>query len=256
MALRLNAIIDGPATGETLVFVHGWPDDATLWDEHVAALSDRYRCVRTTMPNFDGRRSVRWGYSTDEIVDALAAMIREVSPDRKVTLILHDWGCYWGHLLHHRNPQLVARLAGLDIGAHVEPSAAAMLGIIAYQWWLVAAFFVGGPVGDAMTRALAAAMQAPRPRAQITSWMNYPYRNVWREILGGRARDATKDYWPQVPLLFVYGKKKPFPFHSQKWLEHVEKNGVVAPLDCGHWVSRDPAFGPILQKWLASSTSA
>ena len=60
-----------------------------------------------------------------------------------------------------------------------------------------------------------------------------------------------------MPLLFVYGKKKPFPFHSQKWLNHVEKTGgVVAALDCGHWVSRDPAFGPILRNWLADRNTA
>ena len=253
MALRLHPIVEGPEAGETLVFIQGWPDDATLWDAPVAALAGRYRCIRTTLPNFDGRRSSRWGYSTDEIVSALAEMIRDTAPDRKVTLILHDWGCFWGHLVHQRNPQLVARVAGLDVAPHVEPSFAAMLGIIAYQWWLLIAFMLGGPIGDAMTRALAGAMGAPLPRAQIHSGMNYPYRNIWRDILSGRARRETEDYWPQVPLLFVYGKKKPFPFHSQKWIEHVERTGgTVAGLECGHWVSRDPAFAPILEAWLAS----
>lgn len=254
MTLRLEPIIDGPETGETLVFLQGWPDDATLWDSHVASLSGRYRCIRTTLPNFDGRRSVRWGYTTDEIVAALAEMIRTAAPGRTVTLILHDWGCFWGHRLHQQNPQLVARVASLDVAPHVEPSPAAMLGIIAYQWWLLFAFLIDGAVGDAMTRALAGAMGAPLPRAQITSWMNYPYRNIWRELLTGTTRRQT-DYWPTVPLLYVYGTKKPFPFHSQKWLDHVESTGgTVAALDCGHWVSRDPAFAPILANWLASSS--
>jgi len=251
MTFRLEPIVDGPDTAETVVFIQGWPDDATLWDEHVRSLSSRYRCVRTTLPNFDGRRSARWGYSTDEIVAALAAMIGEVSPDSPVTLVLHDWGCFWGHLLHHRHPQLVARVAGLDIAPHVEPGPVAILGIIAYQWWLVAAFLIDGALGDWMTRSLAVAMGAPRPAAQINSWMNYPYRNVWRDIFTGRARNETADYWPRVPLLFVYGKKKPFPFHSKKWIEHVEGTGGVSiGLDCGHWVSRDSAFGEILTSWL------
>ena len=255
MTLRLDAIVEGPDSGETLVFLQGWPDDATLWDVHVASLSARYRCVRTTMPNFDGRRSVRWGYGTDEIIEALAEMVREVSPDAPVTLILHDWGCYWGHILHHRHPQLVARVAGLDVAPHVEPGPAAMLGIIAYQWWLIGAFVLNGRLGDWMTRALAGAMDAPLPREQINSWMNYPYRNVWRDILGGRARTEMDAYWPRVPLLFVYGKKKPFPFHSKKWIEHVETTGgKVVGLDCGHWVPRDPAFGKILADWLEASS--
>lgn len=251
MTLRLDAAVEGLDSGETLVFIQGWPDDATLWDEQVALLADRYRCVRLTMPNFDGRRSVRWGYSTQEIVDALAEMIRRVSPDSPVTLVLHDWGCYWGHLLHHRHPDLVSRVVSLDVAPHVEPGLGAMLGIMAYQWWLLGAFVLGGPIGDWMTRTLAAAMGAPLPSAQINSWMNYPYRNIWQDLLSGRARRQIEDYWPRVPLLFVYGRQKPFPFHSQKWLDHVEKTGgKVVGLDCGHWVPRDPAFSKILADWL------
>ena len=254
MTLRLEAIVDGLGSGDTLVFIQGWPDDATLWDEQVAALSDRYRCVRMTMPNFDGRRSARWGYGTDEIVEALAAMVREVSPSSPVTLVLHDWGAYWGHLLHQRHPNLVARVAGLDIAPHVEPSPVAILGIIAYQWWLLGAFLVGGPIGDWMTRSFATLLGAPLGSEQINSWMNYPYRNVWKDILSGRARRQTDAYWPRVPLLFVYGRKKPFPFHSRKWIEHVESTGGrVVGLDCGHWVSRDPAFNEILASWLEAS---
>jgi pimeloyl-ACP methyl ester carboxylesterase len=254
MPLHLDAIVEGPASGETLVFIQGWPDDATLWDAHVASLSGRYRCVRTTMPNFDGRRTVRWGYSTDEIVEALAEMVREVSPDAPVTLILHDWGCYWGHTLHHRYPHLVARVAGLDVAPHVEPGPGAVLGIIAYQWWLIGAFVLGGRVGDWMTRSFASTAEAPLRREQINSWMNYPYRNAWRDIFSGRARTHMETYWPQVPLLFVYGRNKPFPLHSRKWIEHVESTGGVAVgLDCGHWVTLDPAFGEILEGWLESS---
>ncbi len=255
--MRLEPILHGPESADTIVFIQGWPDDASVWDEHVARLSPRYRCVRTTLPNFDGRRTARWGYSNDEIVEALAALVREVSPNAAVTLVLHDWGCFWGYRLHHRYPELVARVAGLDIGGHVEPGPGAVLGIMAYQWWLVAAFLIDGAIGDWMTRSMAKAMQAPMPTEKITSWMNYPYRNVWQEIFTGRARDETADYWPRVPLLFVYGRKKPFPFHSRKWIEHIESNGGTAlGLDCDHWVQRDPAFAAILDRWLDATQPA
>ncbi len=254
MTLRLEALVEGPATGETLVFIQGWPDDASLWDQHVSALSARYRCVRTTLPNFDGRRTARWGYGTDEIVDALTAVIREVSPNNRVTLILHDWGCYWGHLLHHRHPELVARIAGLDVAPHVEPGPVAALGIVAYQSWLIAAFLIGGSLGDWMTRVLAQALGAPMRRSQINAWMNYPYRNAWQDRARGHTHINNQAYWPDVPLLFVYAKQKPFPFHSKKWLAHIERSGgTVVGLDCGHWVPTDPAFFPILEEWLATA---
>ena len=39
MDFRLNPIIDGDEAGETLVFVQGWPDDASLWESQIEALS-------------------------------------------------------------------------------------------------------------------------------------------------------------------------------------------------------------------------
>lgn len=254
MSLRLDPIVEGPEEAETLVFLQGWPDDATLWDPQIAALSDRYRCVRTTMPNFDGRRTSPSGYTTDEIIEALATMIGEVSPEEGVTLIAHDWGCYWAYRLYADHPKLIRRFAALDIAPHVEPGVGAIFGVIAYQGWLIAAFLLGGPIGDGMTRALARALGAPMPSAQIHSAMNYPYRNAWRDLARGAGMPQTEDQWPRGPVLFVYGKKKPFPFHSPEWVEYVQRGGgEVVGLDCGHWVSTDPAFQGLLETWLDSS---
>jgi pimeloyl-ACP methyl ester carboxylesterase len=249
---RLTPIIEGNEAGETLVFIHGWPDDASLWDESVAALRDRYRCVRVTLPNFSGERAVRRGYDTAEVVDALEALVSDAARGEQVTLVLHDWGCYWGHAVHKRRPELVSRLVGLDVSAHFRaPDARTMLGIVAYQWWLLAAFEIGGPVGDAMTRRFAKRAGIPVDGAKLTSWMNYPYRNFWSDFLAKRDRALFAGYWPTCPILFVYGKNKPFPFHSERWLEHVRKvGGEVVGLPCGHWVPHEPAFVEILRRWL------
>jgi hypothetical protein len=77
---------------------------------------------------------------------------------------MHDWGCYWGHAVHHRCPNLVARMAGVDVSPHFRASVVAAFGIIAYQWWLLAAFVVGGPIGDWMTRSFAKLAQCRSTR--------------------------------------------------------------------------------------------
>lgn len=41
MALVLEPIIEGDEAGETLLFVQGWPDDASLWDPQVAHANPR-----------------------------------------------------------------------------------------------------------------------------------------------------------------------------------------------------------------------
>jgi pimeloyl-ACP methyl ester carboxylesterase len=256
VALHLTPIVDGNETGETIVFIPGWPDDASLWDGAVAALRDTYRCVRVTLPNFAGDRTARWGYDTDEIVEALAELVRDAGRGSPVTLVMHDWGCYWGHALHHRYPELVARVAGVDVGAHYRPSLGAVAGILAYQGWLLAAFAAGEPVGGSMTRRFAKLAHVPVDTARISAWMNYPYRNFWADVFSGRIRELDRGYWPTCPLLFVYGEKKPFHFHSAAWLDHVRKvGGEVVGLPCGHWVPRDPAFPGLLQRWLKDSAT-
>ena len=75
-----------------------------------------------TMPNYGGDRTARWGYTTLEITSALETHIAEAGRGKPVTLILHDWGCYWGYAVHNRRPDLVSRLVGLDVAPHFRPS--------------------------------------------------------------------------------------------------------------------------------------
>ena len=91
MALRLDPIIDGNERGPTIVFVQGWPDDASLWDETVDALGATYRCVRVNLPNYGGAITTRWAFHTEEIVDALVSLFREAAAGggAPVTLVLH-----------------------------------------------------------------------------------------------------------------------------------------------------------------------
>jgi cis-3-alkyl-4-acyloxetan-2-one decarboxylase len=252
--MRLTPIIDGNENAETIVFLQGWPDDVSLWDEAVEALKDRYRCVRVNMPNYDGTIDSRWGYTTDEIVDALVELVR--AQRRPVTLVLHDWGAYWGHAVHHRCPDAVSRLCSIDVAPHFKPNAKEIAAIVAYQSWLYGAFVVGGSIGNWMTRRFAKLGGAPMPQEKIDARMNYPYRNVWADLFSGRAGRMTKGYWPKkIPLLFLYGKRKPWHFHSQQWLEHVKNvGGEVVAVPSGHWVPRHPTFVPTLERWLEATS--
>jgi len=250
MTLNLEPLIEGNPDGPTLFFIHGWPDDASLWQSQVDALQAEYRCVRVTLPNFGTGTERRQGYSTEEIVDALGRCVRSVSPNTQVTLVLHDWGCFYGHLLHKQQGEIVGRIVTLDVAPHMErtPWLAA---ILAYQAWLAVAFRVGGPIGDRMTRFFARISHVPRPAEELSSDMNYPYRNSMRSLAKREAPYLFAGYWPDVPMLFIYGTKKPFMFHSQRWLDHVASvGGRVVALGSGHWVPKHPELNDILIEWL------
>ena len=241
---------------ETIVMIHGWPDTFRLWDKQVAALSSTYRCVRFTLPGFD-RDSERKAYTINEICEFLNRLIYAVSPDRPVTLLLHDWGCFFGYQFYARHPRGISRIVGVDIGdvisarAEMTPKAKAM--ILAYQNWLALAWTIGGRLGNRMTRFMARALRCPTYGAHVGAQMNYPYYMQWWAGTASYQREA-RPFEPTCPMLFVYGKRKPFMFHADSWLRRLtqeSKNAVVA-FDTGHWVmiEQPENFNKAVLQWL------
>ena len=49
--IDVELLVEG-AGERAIVMVHGWPDTHRLWDGQVAALKNRYLCVRFTLPGF------------------------------------------------------------------------------------------------------------------------------------------------------------------------------------------------------------
>ncbi len=253
--------VDG-AGPEVIVLVHGWPDTFRLWDPLVATLAPHWRCVRFTLPGFDVGRP-RQLVTLDAMTDFLARVVDAASPDRPVTLLLHDWGCAFGYQYLMRHPDRVARVIGVDIGdagsrAHrAELTARHKAGIAAYQLWLAAAWLVGGAsrsLGDRMTRAMARRARCPADAALIGAQMNYPY---WLQWTGGYRGRVRLD--PPCPMLYLYGTRKPFLFHSRRWAEALAaRPGCrVVAMRTGHWLMcNDPvAFNREVNDWLAGGVA-
>ncbi|MEV6880132.1 SDR family oxidoreductase [Amycolatopsis sp. NPDC051128] len=92
--VRLSVDIDGRADGPTVVLVHGYPDNSSMWSGVAAELGAQHRVVtydvrgagRSDKP--PGRAS----YRLDQLADDLRAVVDEVQPAGKVHLVAHDWG--------------------------------------------------------------------------------------------------------------------------------------------------------------------
>ena len=240
---------------ETIVMVHGWPDTYRLWDATVEALKGRYRCVRFTLPGFDAGKEA---YTFGELMSFLGEVIERTSPGKKVTLLLHDWGCFFGYQFYARHPEKVSRIVGVDIG---DPRATAktMTGrektiMLGYQTWNALAWRIGGRIGTWMTRAMARLGNCPSDRAPMSWRMGYPYWLLW---FGGRDsfRGQVRRFEPQCPMLFVYGVRKPLRFHSPQWAAELKQKpgNDVVEFDTGHWVmSNQPErFNQVVAAWLA-----
>ncbi|RJQ87048.1 SDR family oxidoreductase [Amycolatopsis panacis] len=92
--VRLSVRVRGVPEGPTVVLVHGYPDNSSLWDGVVAELG-RHHCVVTYDVRGAGESDKprgRGAYRLDQLVDDLAAVVDEVQPTGKVHLVAHDWG--------------------------------------------------------------------------------------------------------------------------------------------------------------------
>ena len=248
---------------EAVVMIHGWPDTLRLWDATVEALKPRWRCVRFTLPGFDLSLPAR-AHSLDEVVETVHRIVTACCPDKRVTLLLHDWGCVFGYQFAMRHPERVSRIVGVDIGhagskAHqAELGFKAKLMVLGYQLWLATAWRIGGALGDRMARGTAAAMRCPAEPRAIGAQMGYPYALQWFGVKGGFGR--LQVFEPVAPMLYLYGQRKPFMFHSQAWLDALARRpgSRVVGLPTGHWVmlNKPQDFHHELQRWLAETAPA
>jgi NAD(P)-dependent dehydrogenase (short-subunit alcohol dehydrogenase family)/pimeloyl-ACP methyl ester carboxylesterase len=92
--VRIAAYESGPPTAPTIVAIHGYPDNHTVWDGVVEYLGDEFHVVTYDVrgageSDKPGRRSA---YRMPQLVDDLAAVIDAVSPADPVHLLAHDWG--------------------------------------------------------------------------------------------------------------------------------------------------------------------
>jgi pimeloyl-ACP methyl ester carboxylesterase len=253
----IDVLVEGEGA-ETILMIHGWPDTYRLWDAQVAFFKTKYRCVRFTLPGFDIAKPRR-ACSLAETIKLFKTIVEQVSPGRKVILMLHDWGCVFGYQFAMQHQAMVSKIIGVDIGDAASPEyvqsltfkAKAM--VFAYQFWLALAWRIGGPMGDGMTRFMARSLRCKSDPRYIGACMNYPYYITWFKAYG--SYDAVVPFAPACPMLFVYGRRKPFMFHSRKWAAQLESRpgNRVIEFDTSHWVMavQPQKFNEAVDAWLA-----
>jgi NAD(P)-dependent dehydrogenase (short-subunit alcohol dehydrogenase family)/pimeloyl-ACP methyl ester carboxylesterase len=169
----------GQRDAPTVVCVHGYPDDHTLWDGIAAELALRYHVVSYDVRGAgeSGRPRGRAGYRLDQLAQDLATVINAVSPDRPVHLLAHDWGSL----------QAWHALTGKWLSDRVTSYTS-----------------ISGPCLDHVGRWLRARLRRPTPRAlrelitqAASSWYIAFFQLplvpelVWRAGIAGRALTLT-----------------------------------------------------------------
>lgn len=84
----------GDPADKTVVLVHGYPDDHTVWDGLVELLAPSYHVVTYDVRGAGASEAPRSrsGYRIPQLVADLGAVVDAVVPGKRVHLIAHDWG--------------------------------------------------------------------------------------------------------------------------------------------------------------------
>lgn len=110
--VRLSCHATGARTDPTIVFVHGYPDNHTVWEPVIAELEQDFRCVRYDVRGAGDSSCPRRtsAYRLAHLRADLEAVIDWASPDAPVHLIGHDWGSIQGWEAA-TDPALASRIA-------------------------------------------------------------------------------------------------------------------------------------------------
>ena len=92
--LDLAVYEQGPEGAETIVLVHGYPDNHTVWDGVAELLAEDFHVVRYDVRGHGASEvpATTSGYALPLLSQDLRSVIEATSPDSPVHLVAHDWG--------------------------------------------------------------------------------------------------------------------------------------------------------------------
>jgi pimeloyl-ACP methyl ester carboxylesterase len=108
---ELSCRATGRAGAPVLVFLHGFPEAAFVWDELLEHFAERYRCVAPNLRGYERSSAppAVEAYRAKHLVADIAALIASLGGQVEA-LIAHDWGgaLAWG--LAAQRPEAMKRL--------------------------------------------------------------------------------------------------------------------------------------------------
>jgi len=110
--ITLHCRVAGPKGAPALMFLHGFPEAAFVWDEMLAHFGDRYRCIAPNLRGFEQSSAPTEvaAYRVKHLMADLTALITQQAGGRLEALIAHDWGGAVAWNLAVQHPEAMKRL--------------------------------------------------------------------------------------------------------------------------------------------------
>lgn len=111
--ITLHCRVAGPKGAPALMFLHGFPEAAFVWDEMLAHFGDRYRCIAPNLRGFEQSSAPAEvaAYRVKHLMADLMALIAQQADGGPLeALIAHDWGGAVAWNLAVQHPEAMKRL--------------------------------------------------------------------------------------------------------------------------------------------------
>ena len=148
-----------------MILFSGYPDTTVTFADFAKRFEDKFHVVRIAYPDLDQKELRRyWGYSMDEIVDALAVVVREYTDSFQgktyddsqtpppIYMVGHDWGSMIAQKYISKYPNGVRKAVLEDVGVvypnPMDTPLTTLLGIMSYHTYLTFLFILSRIVGN------------------------------------------------------------------------------------------------------------
>lgn len=187
--IRLHALRGG--AGQTLVFLHGWPEWSHVWRPVMSRLTDEFDVVAPDFRGFGDSEKTSLMPARDATPDALAAdtlALADALGLARFGLVAHDVGGFVAQVIARRAPQ---RIAGLFFFNCAYPG-------IGARW--------------------------VEPGHLLETWYQFFHQMPWIAALIGSSRDACRIYIQEFLRHWSY-RKDAFDDELEVWVDNFMKTG-------------------------------
>ena len=121
--VRYRVMDDG--IGPTILFVHGFPLDHTMWAAQIEEFSKTHRVIAPDLRGFGGTDGALYSVSMEQFADDLNELLLALKVDRPITFCGLSMGGYIGWQFAMRHPEWLGRLIVCDSRAAADTPEAA-----------------------------------------------------------------------------------------------------------------------------------
>lgn len=110
--ITLSCRASGPKDAPVLMFLHGFPEAAFVWDELMLELGSSYRCIAPNLRGYElsSQPTDVEAYKAKHLMADLTALLQHQGVSQLTALIAHDWGGAVAWNMAAQKPELMQRL--------------------------------------------------------------------------------------------------------------------------------------------------